>query len=54
MAILYQYPEYYSWFIENLYLVIFYHFFPRSLSPNNLHILSSKEENWSSGRVNER
>lgn len=28
MAILYQYPEYYSWFIENLYLVIFYHFFP--------------------------
>lgn len=26
---------------------------PRSLSPNNLHILPSKEENWSSGRVNE-
>lgn len=52
MAILYQYPEYYSWFIENLYLVIFYHFFPVVCLPN-LHILPSKEENWSSGRVNE-
>lgn len=29
-------------------------FIPRILSPNNLHILPSKEENWSSGRVNER
>ena len=37
-----------------LVLSYFLPLFPRSLSPNNLHILPSKEENWSSGRVNEK